>query len=367
MKKIITVSLSAFLLLTGCSSGTASGTDVPEEEPEKTEENEQESTETIELSTEEEDSELETVSVSRKPASGLEGAFISTADRFIPRCEPSVMFFSDGTFVFTENYMEGMAYFRGSFTYDKSCITCKADSMETYRKTSESDKEIRLTFINDSQLKLETGINGSFAGDTFIFVNQIWAAGEYVSTADRGFVKGCEPTAVFNSDGTFEVTENLLSRMGKYSGIYQYDGNQYQCKVQSADFSGFKGDDVKFIRFNVNDEGIVLLTELCGSGTGDQFVEGKASAKPSVTPEPTPETTAKYRTGTVYIVANASSNRIKVRNAPGLSGTDTGERKYSGEKVTVYDETVKDGYTWYLIGPDRWMASNGTSFGIKFD
>ena len=63
----------------------------------------------------------------------------------------------------------------------------------------------------------------------------------------------------------------------------------------------------------------------------------------------------------------ADSNRIKVRKSPGLSGEDTGERKYSGEKVTVYEETTKDGYTWYRIGTDRWMAGNGTSFGIKFD
>ena len=46
---------------------------------------------------------------------------------------------------------------------------------------------------------------------------------------------------------------------------------------------------------------------------------------------------------------------------------DTGDRMYSGNKFVVYEETEKDGYTWYRIGTDRWMAGNGTSFGIKYD
>ena len=86
---------------------------------------------------------------------------------------------------------------------------------------------------------------------------------------------------------------------------------------------------------------------------------------PTPTPSPTPETT--YRTGKIFIVSNANANKIKVRKSPGLDGKDTGERLYDGDKVTVYEETEKDGFTWYRIGDNKWCAGNGTSFGIEFD
>ena len=107
---------------------------------------------------------------------------------------------------------------------------------------------------------------------------------------------------------------------------------------------------------------LYLTTDLCGSRSGHifKFTE-KEGNKPEETAKP------KEKKGTVFIVAGADSNRIKVRNGPGLSAADTGERKYSGDKVTVYEEVSKDGYTWYRIDTDKWMAGNGTSFGIKFE
>ena len=91
------------------------------------------------------------------------------------------------------------------------------------------------------------------------------------------------------------------------------------------------------------------------------------SSKPA--PAPTPTTTPKteYRTGTIYVDPTSGTSKIKIRKSPGLSGTDTGERLSDGDKVTVYDETQKDNYTWYRVGDDRWFADNGKSFGIKFD
>ena len=79
----------------------------------------------------------------------------------------------------------------------------------------------------------------------------------------------------------------------------------------------------------------------------------------------TPESTE--RTGTVYVDPNAKYNRIKVRESPGLNGTDTKARKYSGDRVTVYEETTADGYTWYRIGEKQYIADNGKSFGVRFD
>ena len=364
MKKIIMMSLSALLLMTGCSSGSAAVDDAQEENGENTEE----TTETVALDNEAEETELETMDVTRKvPASAFEGTYISTG-AFMTPYEPSVMFFRDGTFIFTANFLEGMCTYIGTYEYDKSGIRCKAETESSYGKEYESDKEILFSFISDWQLELESDVSASIPGERFVYVNQFRAPGTYVSTVEDYFVAGYEPTVTFNDDGTFVMTENLLSGMGEYKGLYQYDGNRYHCIVQSVSFSGYKGQDVKDISFSVNGKNVVLSTDLCASTSGNVFTESETASKPE--PEPTPETkpeASTERKGTVFIVANADSNRIKVREKPGLSGKDTGERKYSGERVTVYEETVKDSYTWYRIGKDRWMAGNGTSFGIKFD
>lgn len=80
-----------------------------------------------------------------------------------------------------------------------------------------------------------------------------------------------------------------------------------------------------------------------------------------------PEPQVTVRTGTIYISANANPRRIKIRKSPGLNGIDTGDRLYNGDRVTVYEETWKDNYTWYRIGNNRWFADNGKTFGIHFD
>lgn len=360
MKKIIITTLSALLVLCGCSAPAAADPVKPEEEnaePEK-------QTEPITLEADEEDSELETMAVVRSPKPGtLEGSYISANTSLAPY-EPSVMFYSDGTFVYTENVYEGLQTYRGAFTYDGTNIICKVAEQDYPGFYDLS--EIRFSKINDSVIRLETDITSSRNGDIFIFVNQYHAPGSFISTA-TGWAPNCEPNITFKEDGSFVMVENLLEGMGKYTGIYQYDGRQYRCKVQTVDFKGFAGDSVKEIVFRTfNDSLISLGTALCGSTANTYFAryEPAPESAPGSHTAPPPST---EKTGTVFIAANADSNRIKVRSGPGLSAADTGERKYSGEKVTVYEEVSKDGYTWYRIGKDKWMAGNGTSFGVKYD
>ena len=343
MKKILMTSLVALVLLGGCAS-TAEESQQPTEE----------ANETVSIEAASEDTELETIALSKTPKTSLEGSYISIKSGMSPY-EPSLMLFQDGTFEFTENCYEGLKIYKGSFSADATTLKCKV----TEQKPAGFDKS-ELTFkrINDSILEIQDNICATMAGDLFVFVNQFKAYGTFVSTS-KNFVENYEPYITFKDDGTFEMTENLLSGMGNYTGIYQYDGNAFVCKVQTVSFSGYAGADAKQIYFRkLAADRIYLCGNLCGSAAGDNFVAKDApSAEPSST----------EKKGTVFIVEGADSNRIKVRKSPGLSGEDTGERKYSGEKVTVYEETSKDGYTWYRIGTDRWMAGNGTSFGIKFD
>jgi hypothetical protein len=73
------------------------------------------------------------------------------------------------------------------------------------------------------------------------------------------------------------------------------------------------------------------------------------------------------RTGRAFINSDGTIYRIKVRTGAGLSAEDSGERITDGTSVTVYEEVNADGFTWYRIGDDRWIAGNGTSYGVRFD
>lgn len=129
---------------------------------------------------------------------------------------------------------------------------------------------------------------------------------------------------------------------------------------------------------------LIILVILLGRGKPNEttqpvepetvvYPDEESTPHPEITPEPTPEPTPEttpvpdYREGTVWISSNASPRRIKIRMSPSLSGADTGKRAYDGDRVKVYESTTADGYTWYRIGTNRWIADNGTSFGVIFD
>ena len=375
MKKILMLSLSAFLILTGCS-GTAEQSQEPETDSQQTA--------AVPIEPEQMETELEPIDVSRMPSGGEyygNSAWLShnASGMFVEGYEPSIALFKDGTFIFTENLLSGMGTYSGTFEMDGSYgITCKVESVSFSGYKGADVKEIIFTRPNPYNLQLETELCGSTAGEQFYWVPGMAGAGSYIST-DNAVEDKLKPAIAFNSDQTFSMKENFLAGMGTYTGVYVFDSNQWICKVESTNFSGVMGDDVKLITFGkYSEDEIMLRTKLCMSQNGqlfkktdsvDTYTVGSGnteSSKPSGH-ETGPETSESYKTGTVFIVEGADSNRIKVRNGPGLSAADTGDRMYSGNKVVVYEETEKDGYTWYRIGTDRWMAGNGTSFGIKYD
>ena len=112
------------------------------------------------------------------------------------------------------------------------------------------------------------------------------------------------------------------------------------------------------------------------SALPEKTSEAKATPKPTSgvlkttddnTKTVTPAQQTRKGTGTVYISASANPRRIRVRTAPSQSATDTGARKYDGDVVTVYETRQAEGYTWYRIGDNQWIAGNGSSFGVSMN
>lgn len=115
--------------------------------------------------------------------------------------------------------------------------------------------------------------------------------------------------------------------------------------------------------------------------TDDDDTDSKAlpeDSKPKTTPKPTSgvldstdedeEPVSTTQKGTVFVSANVTGpRRIKVRTGPSQSAKDTTLRKYNGDSVTVYETKQAEGYTWYRIGDNQWIAGNGSSFGVDIN
>ena len=97
-------------------------------------------------------------------------------------------------------------------------------------------------------------------------------SGTFIST-NPSFAGADRPSVTFSESGTFVLSENLLSRMGEYSGTYTFDGTAYECTVDHISFSGFSGDDLRTIVFTCSGaDQLTLENDLCGSKANDSFV-----------------------------------------------------------------------------------------------
>ena len=62
--------------------------------------------------------------------------------------------------------------------------------------------------------------------------------------------------------------------MGHYKGTYTVDDIYLTLNVESTDFSGFAGDNVKVIEFEALSEDVFqLMTDLCGSVKFDYWYQ----------------------------------------------------------------------------------------------
>ena len=82
--------------------------------------------------------------------------------------------------------------------------------------------------------------------------------GVYVHTA-REIEQAYRPRLELYEDGTCAFTVNLLSAMGRLEGLYAVDGDWLTVTVQSLDFTGFAGDDVKELTFELVGPGRLMF------------------------------------------------------------------------------------------------------------
>lgn len=103
------------------------------------------------------------------------------------------------------------------------------------------------------------------------FTTTTWVHEQNGETSDEYL-----PRFTIATDYSFEFTENVYAGMGKYKGWCQRtDDACWICDVTDASsMQGFKGDDVKIIKFeDKDDKSVVLKTELCMSREGDIFIK----------------------------------------------------------------------------------------------
>ncbi len=88
----------------------------------------------------------------------------------------------------------------------------------------------------------------------------------------------------------------------------------------------------------------------------------EATAAPTVTPTPTPAPTAAATAnahegyvGHLKVTADA----VRIRDSASLSGNEVGSAT-TGQEYEVIATAQADGYTWYQIGENQWMPSDGT-------
>ena len=81
------------------------------------------------------------------------------------------------------------------------------------------------------------------------------------------------PSITIATDYSFKLIENCYAGMGQYQGYCQKTDDGWACDVTDASkMQGFKGDDVKLIKFIEGKDGsLILKTELCMSREGDVF------------------------------------------------------------------------------------------------
>ena len=268
MNKYLYSILAALLLLSGCGSNSAAADNIesaPEPAPTPT-------AETVPLE-EAETSAPVTVSAT----------YISTNENFSGDYRPSITFNKDGTFVMTENLYEGMGEYKGTYAFDGSYYECSVTEVSFSGFAGDDVKKFTFLQFNPNTLWLLDNLCGSREKDVFMIadetenkkeeytikpaqeVGEITKARMYENSSDM-FSEPYLPSLLLNPDGTFVLTENLFAGMGHYSGTYTIDDYVLDLHVDSIDFSGFAGDDVKEIRFEALSQDVLqLMTDLCGS------------------------------------------------------------------------------------------------------
>jgi len=77
-----------------------------------------------------------------------------------------------------------------------------------------------------------------------------WLPGEYIAQ-DPDLEVQYRPVLTLAQNGTFVLTVNLFSAMGEITGTYTTNGVELQLQVETLNYEGFAGDDVREIKFDI--------------------------------------------------------------------------------------------------------------------
>lgn len=221
------------------------------------------------------------------------GTFVSTNETFRKEELPTITFSADGSFTLEENMLNGMGEYRGSYEYDGTYYECRVEEVGFFGYGGNVPETFSFLRFDANTLILLDLISGSQPKDVFVKaaedsapvseqqgsikpaqeVGEVTERRTYISDSEMFSSPYC-PTLVLEPDGTFELTENLFEGMGHYRGTYTVDDIYLTLQVESTDFSGFAGDDVKVIAFEALSEDVLqLMTDLCGSVKFDYWYQ----------------------------------------------------------------------------------------------
>ena len=199
---------------------------------------------------------------------------------------PQLTLLEDGKFVFVENLYEGMGTYVGDYTVQQNDVRCTVTACSFSGGGVAGGDVTELTFSLQPDGSLQLGQNLCYAQKDDIFFPQSAQRSVigtvYVSQWD-GAVQGCEPTIAFAADGSFTMEENLLDRMGTYTGSYDICGSSVRCVVHTCNFNeggrDYAGANVGFFYFSAQPDGSLRLeNDLGASLKGEIFAQSAEKA-----------------------------------------------------------------------------------------
>lgn len=180
---------------------------------------------------------------------------------------------SDGSFALLDMNDFGVEEINGTYTESNGILHLKSDN----------HAEIQFDVYDDHGLILMTDNLGvSKYGDLFSDNNTIPdslsgladTGSTWVHSPMQDINDMYLPKIEFDAAGRFVFTENVLAGMAQLKGWYESNDSGFVCHVDDASMmQGFKGDDLKLIQFEKQDDKtLVLKTEICMSMAGDTFI-----------------------------------------------------------------------------------------------
>ena len=275
----------------------------------------------------------------------LLGKYISDTEDSVDEYKPYLELYSDGSFVLAENVYEGMSKIYGTYSIHNGILTCTITDKSTMQGYTGYDlNSISFNVKQTDVYELANDICMSRKGDIFSKEGSTIEKkliNKYISISAES-VPEYLPYLELYSDGSFVFRENVYSGLVNIYGTYKESGGKLTCTVSdNSEMQGYTGDTVTSIVFDRTDENTLkLATSINMSQSGHVFtVNGKKESTSAM--------------GKVTVI----TSNLRIRNKPS-TGTDSQVVGHAEKDKTYYVYSVgsSEGYTWYGIGEDRYIA-----------